>query len=532
MLAAAAATLISAFLHFHNIGNNPPGLFVDEASIAYNAYSILETGRDEHGAPLPLFFRCFGNYEDPVMVYSVVPFVKLLGLTRAACRIPSGIYALLAACAFFFLALFYTRDKWISLAGAFVFSLLPWSFPLSRSVFSGYTPMLLGMTAGCYLLLRAVFEKSRPLAVAAGLAWAFAMYSHNVARPISALYIISFALIFNMALIKRWKVGLTFAVSLVLAMVPMIVAVANNPASLTARFSTIAVWKDHPSLGETIAGITIRYLDYFNPIFLFLSGDSNPRHNTGASGELFVFMAPFIMIGIYFLLRHARRHPERLFPIACVLVYPAAAILTSDRFHATRTLHGCVFWTLLAVIGADTVRRRLPKRSPLILLGAALFAAVEMTFYFKDYFEKYPQYSAQAFLADANDALAIATNLTPPDNTIYISPALFTGFVDRQFKPRIYALLLFADKTPPPVCQQEKGAPPNRFVLFTEAPRRPGTLVTVDKKLTFIPRTRSFGWVPNSERLPRGAKLLHSAPYNGKTILIYKIPPATPLQNY
>lgn len=37
-----------------------------------------------------------------------------------------------------------TKKRYASLAGAFIFSLSPWVFPISRSTMSGYTPMLLG----------------------------------------------------------------------------------------------------------------------------------------------------------------------------------------------------------------------------------------------------------------------------------------------------------------------------------------------------------------------------------------------------
>ena len=33
---------------------NPPGFFRDEAALAYNAYSIEQSGRDEYGARFPL----------------------------------------------------------------------------------------------------------------------------------------------------------------------------------------------------------------------------------------------------------------------------------------------------------------------------------------------------------------------------------------------------------------------------------------------------------------------------------------------
>ncbi len=50
--------LILAFiLRFYKLGTIPKGLDWDENSNAYNAYSILKTGRDEYGKFFPLYNR-------------------------------------------------------------------------------------------------------------------------------------------------------------------------------------------------------------------------------------------------------------------------------------------------------------------------------------------------------------------------------------------------------------------------------------------------------------------------------------------
>jgi len=90
---------------------SPPGLFCDEASFGYNAFSIAETGRDEHGVFLPVFFEAFGDFKNPVYVYILVPFVKLLGLSVFSVRFTSafiGIGSVLLFIAFLFVI---TREK-------------------------------------------------------------------------------------------------------------------------------------------------------------------------------------------------------------------------------------------------------------------------------------------------------------------------------------------------------------------------------------------------------------------------------------
>src|SRR6266851_3281683 len=81
--------ILGFFLRFIDVSNNPPGLYSDEASIGYNAYKIVTTGKDEFGISHPLWFRSFGDYKLPVYIYSVAVAMGILGKTELAIRIPS-----------------------------------------------------------------------------------------------------------------------------------------------------------------------------------------------------------------------------------------------------------------------------------------------------------------------------------------------------------------------------------------------------------------------------------------------------------
>src|ERR1051325_3024675 len=93
-LGAAALCVIGVGLHLWKIGSAPPGFYIDESSNAYNAYCILQTGADEHGNPYPVFFRFGSQYQDPVLAYTLVPFVRYLGLHVWVARLPSALFHL------------------------------------------------------------------------------------------------------------------------------------------------------------------------------------------------------------------------------------------------------------------------------------------------------------------------------------------------------------------------------------------------------------------------------------------------------
>ena len=85
-----ACVMITAYvLRFTGLGDIPTGPYWDEAAIGYNAYSILETGRDEYGIPYPISFRSFNDYKPPLYIYLTVPAVALFGLNIWSVRLIS-----------------------------------------------------------------------------------------------------------------------------------------------------------------------------------------------------------------------------------------------------------------------------------------------------------------------------------------------------------------------------------------------------------------------------------------------------------
>src|SRR3972149_8676644 len=87
------AIIVLAFiLRFYKLGEVPLSLNWDEVSNAYNAYSILKTGRDEYGNFLPLTNRSFDDYKPPLYMYLNIISVALFDPTPFAARLPSAIF--------------------------------------------------------------------------------------------------------------------------------------------------------------------------------------------------------------------------------------------------------------------------------------------------------------------------------------------------------------------------------------------------------------------------------------------------------
>ena len=91
---------LGTLIRFWSLGDNNIGLFRDEAALGFNSWSILQTGRDEYGQKLPVFFRSFEVFFMPAYVYLSVPIMKIFGLNEFSTRLLSalsGIFLILFA---------------------------------------------------------------------------------------------------------------------------------------------------------------------------------------------------------------------------------------------------------------------------------------------------------------------------------------------------------------------------------------------------------------------------------------------------
>jgi hypothetical protein len=508
IFAALILFSFSVFLHFWKFPEIPNGFYYDEASVGYNAYCVAMTGADEYGVKHPVFFKCFGNYHDPVMVYTLAPLVRVFGLEKWVERLPSGIFLILASTAFFFLAKKYVRNRWICLVGAFVFSILPWVFPISRTGIGGYAAMLLGMIAGSYFLLDAIGRKSFASAVLSGAFCAFAMYAHNIGRPTTAIMLVCFVLAFNVRLIKRWKVFALFAAAYVAFLAPMVISVINNPGCMTARFSGMSVWSDGAPAFDVMKRILERYMEYFSPAFLFIRGDYELRHNAGGYGELYVFMAPFVIAGFYFIIRNFRRNPYCRFMLLTILSYPAAAVLTVDRMHSTRCMNGAPFWCILAVTGFYFIWTCKP-RFRVAVIAVLCFSILEVSLYFVNYFGKYAADSRGAFYASFSESVEYCFKNLSGDETLYVSDSVFFQPVDRSFKPYWYVYFLFYGKVAPATYQ--KTGIPEYMRAYDGKICKPGIFIRMNSRISVDAAGNPVA-VLNTESIPEGSKLLHKIP--------------------
>jgi hypothetical protein len=131
LLATAAALCLGMLLRLVGLGSAPAGFNQDEASVGYDAWAILNYGVDRNGVRFPVHLIAWGSGQNALYAYLCMPFLKLLGLTVFAVRLPMA----LVGCASLFgmraLANRLHGPRFAALA-TLALALMPWHIMKSR----------------------------------------------------------------------------------------------------------------------------------------------------------------------------------------------------------------------------------------------------------------------------------------------------------------------------------------------------------------------------------------------------------------
>jgi hypothetical protein len=301
--------------------------------------------------------------------------------------------------------------------------------------------------------------------------------------------------------------------------------VLRAPQSLTTRFETISIFQDHPTVSAAIQRFGSRFMEYFTPQFLLVHGDSDVRQNIGFGGELFWFLGPLILIGLFVVIRFFHRQPHYRFLAIGTLVYPTAASLTEDHMQSMRCINGVIFWVLLAAIGARVLWQKMGAWRELLLIIMCA-GSVEITLYLRTYFgSDYQSCCRSHSQGELADALKYCFQHLGKDDVLYVSNSTFSphgSIVNAQLKPFLYANVLFYGKIDPRKYQQT-GFPMDTVQLYEYYAPKPGLLLRCNSRLTSIKPIR---WARNDELLPYFSTLLARFPFPKSDIQfeVFKIP--------
>lgn len=415
-IALLLTILLALVLRFYQLGTNPPSLDWDEASLGYNAYSILKTGADEYGTKFPIAIRSFNDYKPPLYTYLAVPSVAAFGLNEFSVRFPSAFFGVLTVIATFFLVkeLF---GKNIALISALFLAISPWHLQFSRVAFEANVALFF-FVLGVWFFLLGV--KDGKFILFSSLAFVASVYTYHSPRLVAPLFLAGLAWHFRKELLrqKKWLV-LSFIIGLLLAL-PILVEMRRQGAG---RFTSVTTLTPEGNLSRSIAQAEYDqkrgdplttiihnrrviyflngvggYLDHFNFDFLFLDGDQTDRHHAVDMGMLYFWDLPFVLLGIFYLLRGKEKNAFVLF--WWFLVAPAASAVTTGTPHAVRALLYLPTYQIFSALGFWqaylVVKARWGKiKAKAFVLALSLFLFLNFIYYLHMYYVHTPIETSQ-----------------------------------------------------------------------------------------------------------------------------------------
>jgi 4-amino-4-deoxy-L-arabinose transferase-like glycosyltransferase len=446
-----AIVLVAFFARFYKVTEVPPSLNWDETSIAYNAYSIMQTGKDEWGVKYPLNFKSYGEYKLPVQIYASIPGIKLFGLNELGVRITPVVYGTLTILLLFLLTKELFGSK-IALISSFFLAISPWHIQLTRASFESSFSVF-WVLMGLWFLIKGL--KKPAWWIAAVFPFAVAVYTYNSARIFTPLIILAFGIIYFKKILPHWKTILIAGAIFVALMSPVIVTLFNGEAA--ARYKLVSITDDKgliPRIEQqrnlstypkvitnlihnrfTYIGYYVarNYLAHFSPDFLFINGAGHKQHHPQKVGEMFFIQAPFVILGIVLLLKKKNKYNGLLFSWLLLAFVPVS--ITNDSIpHALRTIIAAPVYQIFTGIGIyEAINYLKGKKKWFGVVGITIATLISVYLYYHHLIVDYSRLYSQAWQYGYKQAVSyIKDNSSKYDLVIftrgYGEPHMFSLF--------------------------------------------------------------------------------------------------------
>jgi len=456
---------ITTGLRLYGITDFPPSLYWEEVALGYDAYSILKTGHDHHGNFLPIVaFESFGDWKPSLYFYTLVPFIRFLGLTELAVRLPAALSGIAIVIGVGVLArqLVKKEKDRFQLVAMGVTAVSPWAIQFSRAGWEVNLATAL-ILWGVVLFIKNLESQKNKLHFSIGSVTllSLSMYAYHSARMIAPLLGLSLAILWFKKKQKKWTQLIVPAVMALILVSPIIFSLGNP--QLSQRFTETSIFSDlaiieESNLRKERAGNTFlsrviyhrhllftkeilqNFFDHFQADFLFVSGDINPRHSIQYIGTFYHLEAAFLLLGLYALF--SRNIKYRWFLLWWLIIGIIPAALTKTTPHALRILPTLPVWMILISLGIQESLELFRKYKNILAALILLIYLGEVSMFWRFYSKIYPQlYGDEWQVGYKKEVMEIeALRLQNPDRTIFVSrkmgrPAMYYWFYT-QTDPR------------------------------------------------------------------------------------------------
>jgi 4-amino-4-deoxy-L-arabinose transferase-like glycosyltransferase len=384
---------------------NPPGFYIDESSIAYNALTIAQNGRDEWGVRWPFYFRAFGEYKNPVYIYLLAGVFRVAHPSILLARRLSAVLGYAAAMTIGLAAFALTRRRWIGWTLFLATLATPQLFETSRLVFEvALFPLAVALFAALASMAARRERWSGWLIAALAASLALITYTYSTGRLLGLAFTLALFI-----LTDRRGAAIVLAAYVVVGVAPMLFFNATHHGALTERMHEGSLFSEGGDRAGKVADFEQRYVSNLLPLGMALRGDPNPRHHVpGSLGA--IYLGVLLLDAASLLIVFRRRDRWWIFVLVLIAVSAVPASLFDERLHALRLAPIPILLLLLTIPALQNENRRLT-------VAALLLCAVQASWFFYVFATEGPQ---RGNVFDAGYPRVLRVALAQPMRPIYL----------------------------------------------------------------------------------------------------------------
>lgn len=391
-----AIILMGIFLRFYRLNDFPVQLNHDEISQLYDAISVGQTGRDIYGNFLPTIFQSVNDYKSPFYTYATTLTYFILGNHEWIIRIPGAMFGVLTIIAVYLFTLRLINNQNIALISSSIIAISPSEIFFSRKSFENGAGIFFILMAFYFLLTyfeKMKFTKLLYLGVIFLAAGMYTYFSHAIIIP---LLLLTFAYIFRKNLTGSKKKYIFVLSVWGLLIVPLLLIIFLNSGS-RYRSQTVFITQDinlgrimdYGNKYKAIFDFSFnRYLDQFNPVYIFGQGLDLTNQGPLGMGLLLLIQLPLIIIGIIYLSRLPDYNKQKNFILAWILLGMLPSGLTFEPHSPHRSIMVFTMLDIMSAIGLYSFFQKIHNLKIVAVLVIAFI--VNFVYFLHIYFVNFP----------------------------------------------------------------------------------------------------------------------------------------------
>jgi 4-amino-4-deoxy-L-arabinose transferase-like glycosyltransferase len=447
--------LLGFLLRFYLVTVHPP-LDVDEYSVAYNAYSIATTGKDEWGASFPLFFRAFGDYKLAFDIYTVAAGFVVFGVHDLLIRLPSVIWGTLSIILTYSLIQLFFQNKKLSFFGSLLMALSPYTIYFSR-IASGSISQFFFTFLSIVFFLYYVKKQRFFYLIISVLALIITLYTYPSSWIISPL--IGIYMLGQVIWQRKWKY-IPLIIVFYISFMPVFFQFFYGNSSV--RLAHTSFWGEGKGSELEINELrgheknslvskiffnkatqytyifATNYIKHFDLSYLIFAKEYPVLQSSIYPPLYFIFM-PFYFYGLYALIKKKRENPLWLFILFWIIIAPLPSAITDGAVNSKRYLTFLGSDILLILLGLQNISL---GKKPRYLVIIFLLFCIQIGLFFNFYYNNYVEFAKSNLYFKANALRSFIKENYTKSNLIAFTTE---GLGEPQIYP-LYSILYSPEK--------------------------------------------------------------------------------------